>query len=565
MVALNMMDIVHKRGMEIDLHRLPEMLGVPAIPVSGRSRTGLQTLMHTAAHHAQSVKPDKLIHNHGDHGLEDKHDQYAMVYSEPLEYKIDLLSERLDKRYSDIQNIRWVAIKLLEQDTEVIKKYPLDCADILDRSYETEIINEKYAFIEEMIHEVLFRHEEKEEMTDRVDRILTHRWFGLPIFLCIMAFVFFLTFFLGDRLSDGFQVLLTGLSNGTTHLLHLMHVSDVVVALVVDGVIAGVGGILTFLPNIFVLFLALALLEDSGYMARVAYVMDGIMGKLGLSGRAFLPMVLGFGCSVPAIMASRVLENPRDRYKTMLVTPFMSCSARLPIYVLFASIFFGKYKMIVAYSLYLIGIVAALLVLLVLHMGDKNHEPNDLLIELPEYKTPSARTVAIYVWEKVKDYLTKAGTTIFVASILMWLILNFGPGGYTTEMSQSYGALLGKWLVPFFAPIGLGFWQIAVALIASISAKEVVVSSTAVLFGINNINSTQGMHALSGVLQGMGFGALNAYCLMIFCLLYVPCIATLATIHKESRSWKWTGLTILFQMATAWVLTFVVYQVGLLL
>ena len=319
------------------------------------------------------------------------------------------------------------------------------------------------------------------------------------------------------------------------------------------------------LPNIFVLFLALALLEDSGYMARVAYVMDGIMGKLGLSGRAFLPMVLGFGCSVPAIMASRVLENPRDRYKTMLVTPFMSCSARLPIYVLFASIFFGKYKMLVAYSLYLIGIVVALLVMLVLHIGDKHHEPNDLLIELPEYKNPSARTVAIYVWEKVKDYLTKAGTTIFVASIIMWLILNFGPGGYTTEMSQSFGALLGKWLVPFFAPIGLGFWQIAVALIAGISAKEVVVSSTAVLFGINNINSTQGMHALSGVLQGMGFGALNAYCLMIFCLLYIPCIATLATIHKESRSWKWTGLTILFQMATAWVLTFVVYQVGLLL
>lgn len=564
-VALNMMDIVHKRGMEIDLHRLPEMLGVPTIPVSGRSRTGLQTLMHTAAHHAQSVKPDKLIHNHGDHGLEDKHDQYAMVYSESLEHKIDLLSERLNKRYPDIQNTRWVAIKMLEQDTEVMEKYPLDCADILDRSYETEIINEKYAFIEEMIHEVLFHHEEKEEMTDRVDRILTHRRFGLPIFLCIMAFVFFLTFFLGDRLSDGFQFLLTALSNGTTSLLQLLHVSDVVIALVVDGVIAGVGGILTFLPNIFVLFLALALLEDSGYMARVAYVMDGIMGKLGLSGRAFLPMVLGFGCSVPAIMASRVLENPRDRYKTMLVTPFMSCSARLPIYVLFASIFFGKYKMLVAYSLYLIGIVVALLVMLVLHIGDKNHEPNDLLIELPEYKTPSARTVAIYVWEKVKDYLTKAGTTIFVASIIMWLILNFGPGGYTTEMSQSFGALLGKWLVPFFAPIGLGFWQIAVALIAGISAKEVVVSSTAVLFGINNINSTQGMHALSGVLQGMGFGALNAYCLMIFCLLYVPCIATLATIHKESRSWKWTGLTILFQMATAWVLTFVLYQVGLLL
>lgn len=564
-VALNMMDIVHKRGMEIDLHRLPEMLGVPTVPVSGRNRTGLQTLMHTAAHHAQSIKPDKLIHNHGDHGLEDKHDKYAMVYSQPLEQKIDLLSERLTQRYPTLSNTRWVAIKLLERDAEVMDQYPLDCGDILDRSYETEIINEKYAFIEEMVHEVLFYQQEKEQLTDRVDRVLTHRWLGLPIFLCIMAVVFFLTFSLGDRLSDGFQVLLSALSNGTTGLLRILHVSDLVIALVVDGVIAGVGGILTFLPNIFVLFLALALLEDSGYMARVAYVMDGIMGKMGLSGRAFLPMVLGFGCSVPAIMASRVLENPRDRRKTMLVTPFMSCSARLPIYVLFASIFFGKYKMVVAYSLYLIGIVVALLVMLILHIGDKKHEPNDLLIELPEYKAPSARTVAIYVWEKIKDYLTKAGTTIFVASILMWIILNFGTGGYTTDMTQSFGALLGKWLVPFFTPIGLGFWQIAVALIAGISAKEVVVSSTAVLFGINNVNSLQGMSALSGMLSGMGFGALNAYCLMIFCLLYVPCVATIATIHKESRSWKWTGLTILFQMAMAWVVTFLVYQVGSML
>ena len=293
--------------------------------------------------------------------------------------------------------------------------------------------------------------------------------------------------------------------------------------------------------------------------------MDGIMGKLGLSGRAFLPMVLGFGCSVPAIMASRVLENDRDRHKTMLVTPFMSCSARLPIYVLFASIFFEEHKMLVAYSMYLLGIVVALLVALLLHLGDRKHEANDLLIELPEYKAPSARTVFIYVWEKLKDYLTKAGTTIFVASIIMWLLLNFGPAGYTTEMAGSFGALLGKWLVPFFAPIGLGFWQIAVALIAGISAKEVVVSSTAVLFGIANVNSPGGMQELGSVLASLGFGPLNAYCLMVFCLLYVPCVATLATIHKESKSWKWTGLTVLFQIATAWIITFLVYRIGLLL
>ncbi len=564
-VALNMMDIVEKRGLEIDLHRLPEMLGVPAIPVSGRNRTGLQILMHTAAHHKKSVKPDVLIHNHKNGGLAAKHRKYAMVYSDGLEEKIDLLSDELKRRYPQLGNLRWHALKLLEQDQEITAQYPVERPDIIDRSYETDIINEKYDFIEELINEVLFYREEKDAATDRVDRILTDRWLGLPIFLCVMAGVFFLTFSLGDWMKSFFDLLLDWLSGGATQLLHVLHVSDVVISLVVDGVIAGVGGILTFLPNIFVLFVALALLEDSGYMARVAYIMDGIMGKLGLSGRAFLPMVLGFGCSVPAIMASRVLENERDRRKTMLVTPFMSCSARLPIYVLFAGMFFERYKMLVAYSLYVIGILVALLVAFLLHLGDRKHEPNDLLIELPEYKSPSARTVFIYVWEKLKDYLTKAGTTIFVASIIMWLLLNFGMAGYTTEMAGSFGALLGKWLVPFFAPIGLGFWQIAVALIAGISAKEVVVSSTAVLFGIANVNSPGGMQELEAMLGSFGFEPLNAYCLMVFCLLYVPCVATLATIHKESNSWKWTGLTVLFQITTAWIVTFVVYQIGLLL
>ncbi|MDY4953532.1 MAG: ferrous iron transport protein B [Candidatus Onthomonas sp.] len=564
-VALNMMDIVEKRGLEIDLHRLPEMLGVPAIPVSGRNRTGLQILMHTAAHHKGALQPEVLIHSHETGGQWAKHRKYAMVYSDGIEKKIDQLSEELKRSYPKLHNRRWYAIKLLEQDQEITAQYPISRPDILDRSYETDIINEKYNFIEELIHEVLFHRESKEAATDRVDRVLTDRWLGLPIFLCVMAGVFFLTFSLGDWMKSFFDLLLDMVSGGATQLLGAMHVSNVVTSLVVDGVIAGVGGILTFLPNIFVLFLALALLEDSGYMARVAYVMDGIMGKLGLSGRAFLPMVLGFGCSVPAIMASRVLENDRDRHKTMLVTPFMSCSARLPIYVLFASIFFEEHKMLVAYSMYLLGFVMALLVALLLHLGDRKHEANDLLIELPEYKAPSARTVFIYVWEKLKDYLTKAGTTIFVASIIMWLLLNFGPAGYTTEMANSFGALLGKWLVPFFAPIGLGFWQIAVALIAGISAKEVVVSSTAVLFGIANVNSPGGMQELGTALASLGFGPLNAYCLMVFCLLYVPCVATLATIHKESKSWKWTGLTILFQIAMAWIITFLVYRIGLLL
>ena len=333
------------------------------------------------------------------------------------------------------------------------------------------------------------------------------------------------------------------------------------ISLICDGIIAGVGGILTFLPNICILFLTLAVLEDSGYMSRVAYIMNDVMNRLGLSGRAFIPMILGFGCSVPAIMASRALENKTDRYRTMLVTPFMSCSARLPIYILFSGMFFPENAMIVAYSMYLIGIVVALVCLLVLHLFQRQETENILLIELPEYKQPSLRTVWISVWNKVKDYLNRAGTIIFAASILMWFILNFGPSGYGA-MNDSFGAMLGKILVPFFAPLGLGYWQISLALLAGISAKEVVVSSFAVLFDGVNINSAAALATLAASMGQMGFTQLNAYCMMLFSLLYVPCAATIATIHTESHSWKWTAFSVVFQISVAWVITCAVYQIG---
>lgn len=344
--------------------------------------------------------------------------------------------------------------------------------------------------------------------------------------------------------------------------LTAVHAGTILTSLMVDGIIGGVGTIVTFLPNILILFLCLALLEDSGYMARVAYVMEGIMSKLGLSGKAFIPMLLGFGCTVPAIMASRALENKRDRFKVMLVTPFMSCNARLTIYILFSEMFFGDNAMLMAYSMYLIGIVVAIVVSAVIHLLDRKKSVNYLMIELPEYKLPDSRTVAIYVWEKVKDYLEKAGTTIFIATLVIWLLLNFGPHGYSPDMAQSFGAMIGKWLVSFFAPIGLGFWQIVVALIAGVSAKEVVVSSCAVLFGIVNASSPEGMSAFASALNGISFGPLNAFSLMVFCLLYIPCAAALATIRKESGSWIWMGFTALFQLAVAWIVTFGVYQIG---
>ncbi len=569
-LALNMMDIVQKRGMEIDLHRLPEMLGIPVIPVSARRKTGLDILMHAAAHHKDSKSTEATSHHHHrasqTRHRHDHHGEYVMVYSDEIEDKIDLLMDALRQKYPGLENLRWHALKLLENDTEITRDYPVDLPQVLDRSYEQEIINQKYDFIDEVIGEVLVNKSKKEALTDKVDSLLTHRVLGLPIFLCIMALVFFLTFTVGDWLKGYFQVGLDAISSGVAYGLDFLHVAPLLTSLIVDGIIAGVGGILLFLPNIFILFLALAFLEDSGYMSRVAYVMDGIMGKLGLSGRAFIPMILGFGCTVPAIMASRALENKRDRYKTMLITPFMSCSARLPIYVLFSELFFPQNALLAAYSMYLLGIVVAILCAFILHLIDRKKErENALLIELPEYKAPSARTIAIYVWEKVKDYLTKAGTTIFVASIIMWVLLNFGPSGYSQDISSSFGSIIGRFIVPFFAPIGLGFWQIVVALIAGISAKEVVVSSTAVLFGVASITSPEGMASLMSSLTAIGFGPLNAYCLMVFCLLYVPCAATLATIKKETGSWGRVGLSAAFQIAVAWVITFLVYHIGLLL
>ncbi len=568
-VALNMMDIVQKRGMEIDLHRLPEMLGTPVIPVSARKRTGLEVLMHAAAHHADGSSQGPIIHEHDWHGRShaadgDKHSRYAMVYDELMEFRIDGISDALTHKYPDLPNPRWHAIKLLSGDAEIAKKCPVDLPDLLDKDYATELTNQKYDFIEEILEEVLVHREEKAAMTEKADRLLTHPVWGIPIFLGIMAVVFSLIFTVGDFFGGYFDLGVGLFSDFVGSTLAAWGVGELLIALITDGVIAGVGGILTLLPNIFILFLALAFLEDTGYMARVAYVMDGIMAKMGLSGRAFLPMVLGFGCTVPAIMASRALEDRRDRFKTMLVTPFMSCSARLPIYILFSQLFFEKYAMVAAYSMYLLGIVVALLVAFVIHAGEqgKGLERNELLIELPEYKAPSARTVAVYVWEKVKDYLTKAGTVIFLASVVLWFVLNFGPGGYTGVMEESFGAIIGKAMTPILAPAGLGFWPIAVALIAGVSAKEVVVSSTAILFGVNNINSPGGMAAVHAALSDMGFTALNAYCVMVFCLLYIPCAATIGVIHRESRSWKWTLFSVCFQLVMAWGVSFLIYQVG---
>lgn len=561
-LALNMMDIVTKRGMDIDLHRLSELLGIPVIPVTARKKQGIQALMHAACHQQEGQNTQVNHRPQSIHGERIK--RYAMEYSEDLEHKISLIQEELVENDPHILNPRWVAIKLLENDAEIKDKYPLDLSSLVNGDEDTKIINQKYDYIQEMIHEVVLGKSAGDDRTDKIDRFVTHPIFGILFFLLVMLVVFGLTFLLGDQLKGYVEIFVDWLITSCTGLLEYIHVSDWLIDLVTNGIIGGVGGIITFLPNIAILFLALAFLEDSGYMARVAYVMNDIMGKLGLSGRAFIPMVLGFGCTVPALMASRALESKKDRHRVMLIIPFFSCSAKLPVYILFSGMFFGNYATLAAYSMYVIGIVVALAVAYILHKADHKKTENLLLIELPVYKMPSAYTVFIYVWDKVKDFLEKAGTTIFIASIAVWVLMHFGSMGYTQDISSSFAAGIGNLLVPLMAPAGLGYWQICVALLAGLSAKEVVVSSTAVLFGIANINGLSGMSALATQLSSLGFGSLNAYCLMLFCLLYVPCVASLGTIKKESGSIKYMFETMIFQVAIAWLVSFAVYQIGLL-
>lgn len=543
-LALNMMDIVKERGMELDLHRLPEVLGIPVVPVSARKKTGLEVLMHAVAHH-------KVEGN----------DRQVFDYPDRIEEKITKIRLRLKEKYPDMQNSRWYAIKLLEQDKEVTQKYGTLVEGIVDRSYENDIINEKYHFIERVMAEVLVNKEKKEAFTDKIDNVLTHPVLGIPIFLGIMAVVFFLTFTVGDFLKGYVEMMIDYVSGYIIGGLESLGAGAWVISLMKDGVFAGVGGVLSFVPNIFILFLSLGLLEDSGYMSRVAFVMDSVMDKLGLSGRAFIPMLLGFGCSVPAVMASRALEDERDRKRTIMLIPFMSCSAKLPIYLVFSQLFFGKAAMLVAYSMYILGLVLGIFVAFVHSKMLKGSVKQPLLIELPEYKTPNKRTIAIYVWSKLKDFLSKAGTTICAASIVMWVLLNLNHTGLVSDMSQSFGASFGKFLVPLLAPAGLGLWQIAVMLISGLAAKEVVASSFMVLFQVSSSSDANIVHMLSG----MGFTSLNAYCLLVFCLLYTPCLATVMTIRKETGSTRWTLGLVAFQMVFAWAVTVIIFQTGSLL
>lgn len=529
-IALNQMDVVRERGMEIDLHRLPEILGdIPVIPVSASKNQGLDVLLHAAIHHYEEDSRPDVFH-----------------YSDMLEDKIAKLSVIMEAHYPTHSSVRWHAIKLLEDDDTVKQDHPISISNIADRSYEKEIVQSKYDFIEGIMKEVIFFKKGKKSITDRIDKVLTHPIWAVPFFILIMGCIFLLTFSLGDLLKGYLESFVSFVQRLLSTFLLNAGVSPWLEDLVVEGIVGGAGGFLTFVPNMAILFLALAFLEDSGYMSRVAYAMDGIMGKIGLSGKASLPMILGFGCTVPALMGSRALTNRRDRLITMMITPYMSCSARLPVYVLLSSMFFGSLAPVAALSMYIVGMLIGILVAKIISLFNHNSNGEGLLIELPEYKKPNFRVIGIYVWDNLKDYLTKAAI-IIISSIILWGLLHLGPTGVVDNPDAGFGAYIGRFLEPIFRPCGLGKWQIIVSLIAGICAKELVASSMFVMFP-------------GGIIEG--FSALNAYCLMLFVLLYVPCAASIMTLYKESKSYKYTLLVLAFELGLAWSVSTLVFQLG---
>ena len=400
-----------------------------------------------------------------------------------------------------------------------------------------------------------------DSFTDRADRLLAHPVWGIPIFFGILTLVFFLTFSAGGFLRVYFERGLAMLLAYILELLGRCRVSGWIISLVSDGILAGVGGVLGFLPNISILFLALAFLEDSGYMARIAWVMNGTMASAGLSGKAVLPVLLGFGCTVPAVLASRILENEKDRRRTILMTPFMSCSARLPVYVLFAGMFFPEASAAVIGGLYVLGVLAALGTAWAAWKAGREEPYEDiLLMELPEYRWPDLGTVVSCAWERVRDYLEKAGTTIFLASLVLWFFLHLGPQGAAWDVSESFAAVLGRGLAPVLAPAGLGAWQTAVALLTGLSAKEVVVSSFFILYGAGNRGAGGGHEALAASLAAGGFTGASALALLVFCLLYTPCAAAMGAIKQETGSLRWTVGLAVYQLFLAWICAVLVYQ-----
>lgn len=543
-LALNMMDEAAKKNIKINVTELSKRLGIPVVPISALKKQGIHELLREVVevhHHTANYVPQ------------------SFEYNETIEAFVKKVEDLEQNKIGATK--RWVALKVFENDEDIAKLAGLD-SQLSPEEGEMMLSDQRYKKIAEIVNGAVDLSKiKKDHLMASLDRLLLNKLVGLPIFALIMYIMFYLTFDVGGIFADMIDVFFSEqFSPFISNVLQSLDVATWMQSLIVDGIIGGVGGILTFVPNIAILFIMISLLEDSGYMARVAYLMDFWMSKAGLNGKSFIPMILGFGCNVPAIMSTRSVENENDRLITILVNPFMSCGARFPVYVLFSGAFFPGNETMVTFSLYLLGIVVALLFAFIFRRTLFKGEETHFIMEFPPYRLPSLKSLAIHVWERVQGYLTKAGTVILGASIILWLVLNFNHTGMV-PLTESYGAAFGNWLAPIFKPLGFGNWQAALSLITGIVAKEIVVANMMIVYGLSDTASA----ADFAVTMGKSFSQLTAYVFMVFVLLYTPCVGVIGVIKRETNSWKWTFFSVFYQFAAAWTVAFIVYRVGILL
>lgn len=605
-MALNIYDEAEAKGYKFDLKAMEEMLGVRVVPTVATKNKGLKELIKTAMEVAKNAeqRPTRELN-----------------YGEDIEEAVIKLRQEIVSKAPDIAKrypLRWLALKVLEADEQVLSKLQLPLTvktlqdikqHLLDAhgdDLESLLADVRYSLASGLTKEVLTKPQRRSrDTTEKIDAIALNKYFGIPLFLLIMWLVFKLTFDLSSPFTDWFDEVSTGpIKNIATAILQSLSAPDWTVSLLTDGIIAGVGIVLTFVPVIFAMMFFITFLEGSGYMARAAFVMDRAMHTMGLHGKSFIPLLLGFGCNVPAIYATRTLENPRDKALTALLIPLMSCGARLPVYVLFVGVFFEKNAGTVLWSLYVLGIALAILMGVIFKRTLFKGQAPMFIMELPPYRMPSFKSLMIHTWEKGKHFLIKAGTYILAVSIIVWFLLNL-PWGVQHKRDSLLGQV-GQAIAPVFEPLGFGKWEAASALITGVIAKEIVVSSMGEIYvqkieedkkdeiviadelkeigvsfikavkdSVQNVFSTFMVASISAeedektgglkeVIQ-KEFTPLSAYTFMVYVLLYMPCVVVLIAMRQELGSWKWPAVAFAYQMTLAWVVAFVVYQVGILI
>ena len=559
-LALNMMDEVRNNGGSIDVMGMSEKLGIPVVPISAVKAEVISELVEKVIRTAEKKKYPKIT---------------DFCEKGPVHRCIHALSHQVEDHAQNLGiSPRFAATKVVENDVEIIKKlnFSRNEFEMMQHSIEemeadhkmdrnAALADMRYTFIEKVCKDTVKHPKESKEhkRSEKIDKVLTNKYLAIPMFLAIMMLIFYLTFgligaWLSDLLSLGIEQITDICDKGLT----AYGINPVVHSLIIDGVFAGVGSVLSFLPVIVVLFFFLSILEDSGYMARIAFVMDKLLRKIGLSGRSFVPMLIGFGCTVPAVMATRTLSSDRDRKMTIMLTPFISCSAKIPVYSVFAMAFFKDHAALVMMALYVTGIVVSILVALILKGTVFSGKPVPFVMELPNYRLPSVKSVLQLMWDKAKDFLQRAFTIIFVATIIIWFLQTFDTRlNVVTDSANSLLAVLGRWVAPIFTPLGFGDWRISTSLITGFTAKEAVVSTMSVLCGTSMSNLPQTL--------GSFFTPLSAVSFLVFTLLYTPCVAAIAAIRREMDSALQAVGIVIMQCVIAWLVAFGVYRIGSLL